>query len=317
MIQNISDMELEAKLKALVQNEREILHEILVHIKEVDRRKLYLKKARSSLYDYLVLDYGYSPASAQRRIDAARLMQEIPEVLENIKDGSLNLSQISVFQKAIRQKQKLSKETKITTEFKKDLLLKLKNTSSKETETTISRCLDLPILIKTKVNFQKDDSVRLELTLNAESWKKLKRCQELLGHSVWSGDLAEVIGQISDFYRSKKDPLVQKQVSIQSIKAKSDFTSAGEVSERQKETTKLRRFIFQRAQACQFKDPITGQICGSRFQLEIDHINMVCHGGDNDPSNLRLVCRNHNQWLATEKLGSQHMEKFKNKTEMI
>jgi len=79
----------------LAAQERSITQEILEHIAEVDRRKLHLKMSYPSLFDYLTREIGYSAASAQRRIDAARLMQKIPEVSEQIKTGSINLSQIS------------------------------------------------------------------------------------------------------------------------------------------------------------------------------------------------------------------------------
>ena len=71
-----------------------------------------------------------------------------------------------------------------------------------------------------------------------------------------------------------------------------------------------KREIFQRDRVCQFKDPLTGDVCASRYQLEIDHIRMVCHGGSNKIDNLRLICRKHNFFLATQKLGSSWMAQF-------
>lgn len=58
-----------------LQSERKILHFVISHIEEMDRRKIYLKRAYSSLFEYLTRKYGYSPASAQRRIEAASNLQ--------------------------------------------------------------------------------------------------------------------------------------------------------------------------------------------------------------------------------------------------
>ncbi len=44
-LKNLTNAELNNQLKDLVQKERKILHVILLHIREVDRRKLYLEKA--------------------------------------------------------------------------------------------------------------------------------------------------------------------------------------------------------------------------------------------------------------------------------
>jgi hypothetical protein len=58
----------------------------------------------ASLYDYLTKEIGSSAGAAQRRMDAARLSNSVPEVLEKIKEGALNLSQISKVQQACRNK---------------------------------------------------------------------------------------------------------------------------------------------------------------------------------------------------------------------
>jgi hypothetical protein len=74
--------------KNRVAEERRLLHQILLLIIEIDQRKLYLPMACSSLFAYLVTLIGYSPASAQRRIDAARMMQQVPELGKKIEEGS-------------------------------------------------------------------------------------------------------------------------------------------------------------------------------------------------------------------------------------
>jgi DNA-binding GntR family transcriptional regulator len=102
---SMTNSQLENELKSLVAKERELLHEILLRIREVDSRKLYLERGYSSLFDYLTREIGYSCASAQRRIDAVRLSRDIPEVMERVGSGELNLSQIGHAQKGFRRKE--------------------------------------------------------------------------------------------------------------------------------------------------------------------------------------------------------------------
>ena len=74
-LSKLKNEELHCELKNRVAEERKLTHQVLQIILEIDLRKLYLPMACSSLFDYLVREIGYTPASAQRRIDAARMMQ--------------------------------------------------------------------------------------------------------------------------------------------------------------------------------------------------------------------------------------------------
>jgi hypothetical protein len=70
----------------------------------------------------------------------------------------------------------------------------------------------------------------------------------------------------------------------------------------------IRRQVYLRDKGrCTFQDLMTGRVCGSRFQIEIDHITPVSWGGTSDPAFLRLICRNHNQWEGIQKLGKAVM----------
>jgi hypothetical protein len=94
--------ELDSRMKTLAQKERDLLHEVLLTIKEIDSRRTYLELGFPNMFDYLVNGIGYSEGSAQRRIDAARLLKELPDLAQKIQTGELKLSQISLVQKAAR-----------------------------------------------------------------------------------------------------------------------------------------------------------------------------------------------------------------------
>ncbi|RZI54055.1 MAG: HNH endonuclease, partial [Pseudomonas sp.] len=55
---------------------------------------------------------------------------------------------------------------------------------------------------------------------------------------------------------------------------------------------------------CGFTDAKTGLRCGSRHQLELDHVKPFALGGDNSVENMRLRCRTHNQWTAAQTYGA-------------
>src|SRR4051812_47598911 len=86
-LKNLSDDVLLRDTKRLVTEERELLTTILWHIKEVERRRLFSKLKFQSINEYAEKELGYSSDQAWRRVAAARLLNEIPEMEEKINSG--------------------------------------------------------------------------------------------------------------------------------------------------------------------------------------------------------------------------------------
>lgn len=49
----------------------------------------------------------------------------------------------------------------------------------------------------------------------------------------------------------------------------------------------------------EYIDQTSGTKCSSTFQLQVDHVHPLALGGSNQPENLRVLCRTHNQLAAT------------------
>jgi hypothetical protein len=69
----------------------------------------------------------------------------------------------------------------------------------------------------------------------------------------------------------------------------------------------LVRQVWARDNHCCSWRTATG-VCGSKHQLEIDHILALALGGKTELSNLRLVCREHNQMAARQAFGDPFIE---------
>ena len=78
-----NDEVLVSDLKSLITQERCTLIEIIDHLREVTRRKLYLEKGYPTLFSWMTECLGYSEGAAQRRIQAMRLVQDLPELEGN------------------------------------------------------------------------------------------------------------------------------------------------------------------------------------------------------------------------------------------
>jgi len=83
-------------LKGLVGRDRKNLVDLLVHLGEVDQRKLHLHAAKPSLFAYCTDELSMSEPTASKRIAAARLARRYPILLNLIGSGDLHLSGLSV-----------------------------------------------------------------------------------------------------------------------------------------------------------------------------------------------------------------------------
>ena len=96
--------------KNLVQKERQINIQVLQHLQEIEKRKLYLDRGFPSLFEYAVKELGYSHSAAYRRIKTMRLCRDIPQAVSKIKTGSLNLTTASQLQTFFEKKKRKDRE---------------------------------------------------------------------------------------------------------------------------------------------------------------------------------------------------------------
>jgi|GEM_PF-759809 HNH endonuclease. len=211
----LSTKELDGRIKSLAQAERELLNEVVLTVKEIDSRKMYFDFGYSSLYEYLVDEVKYLGGTAQRRIDAARLMKDVPDLGEKIKSGEISLGQITLVQKAIRKVARKN-SVKVTAQEKAELIQNLTNLTEAQSEQEVSSFLNLPIVKSSKKTKQADGSTRHEFTLSPEVEAKLLKAQALLSHAVPTQDVAEFLEYLCD-------KVIQQKTSVRN---KSNSTSA-------------------------------------------------------------------------------------------
>jgi hypothetical protein len=92
----VADGELLARLERLVKADRAISVKLLVHLGEVEARKLYLERGYSSMYSYCMTALGLSEAETYLRLLAAKTGKRLPLVLERLADGGLHLTAIKL-----------------------------------------------------------------------------------------------------------------------------------------------------------------------------------------------------------------------------
>ncbi|MGZ3826153.1 MAG: HNH endonuclease [Bdellovibrio sp.] len=315
-LSKISNSDLEFQLKNLVAKERKLLHFILEHIKEVDVRKIYLERAYSSLYEYLVKELGYSGSAAMRRLEAARLLKEVPALAEKIQEGSVNLSQIGELSRALKEKEKTC-GIKVSRAQKEELVAIITGKTTQETQKELSLALEVQPKNHDSQRMQQDESIRLEITLTKEQYQKLMTCKDLAAASLFQSQkdssLGSLIEVLCDHYLVKKikpeadvssaqtQRQTQRQTKTTGTKNGVKFT-AKTVSETERVkksrfnktlTPKTRKAVLSRDLCCQFKDHNTGRQCRSTYALQVDHKTSRWAGGDHSIENLQVLCFQH------------------------
>lgn len=326
---NLSDQDLVSKLKALVSEERRLATQVLEHLHEVDRRRLFAEFGCASLWEFCTHELGYSEGAAHRRIAAMRVVRDVPEMKMELREGAQNLSSLAQAQKFFRLERKHVGKS-VPRARKLEVLRELRGKSTRECERTLLRLSSVPVALARPERERAIDETNTELkfVVDRKLLAKLKRIQALRSHACPSPGYAELLGFMADEVLRRLDPEVkarekEKRLAQNEKLARGDQhrmpadskasasgvndaepPPAPEVRARMPIPSPVRREVWLRDRGqCVWRHPRTGKICEARHFLEIDHVHPVAWGGTNELSNLRLLCRAHNQRAAVLKTG--------------
>src|SRR5215208_7661681 len=88
----LSNSELLSRLPPLVFAERAASADVVEHLVEVERRRLYLEQACSSLGTYCQERLKYAEDPALKRARVAKLALRFPRALEELRSGAIHLT---------------------------------------------------------------------------------------------------------------------------------------------------------------------------------------------------------------------------------
>ncbi|WII71413.1 HNH endonuclease signature motif containing protein [Bdellovibrio sp. 22V] len=319
---NISNNELTQRLEKLVRTERKITHLILLHLNEIESRKIYAELGYDGMFSYLTKSLE---SSAYRRLQSARLLKQIPSVAEKLETGALNLSQLTQVQKCLKEEKRATGAAVSPLQTQK-ILHEIEHKNTFETQKVLAVEFNKPVQAHESLKPQADETIRLEITLSKEEFEELKKAKELLSHICPHGSWSDVITMLAQKYnkaklgnksddsvtqsfaaskaesRKTKKSISQNLNKNPSSQSKQSEQIARGANSRPYISIKTKRALLTAANhRCQYKHK-NGKTCGSNYQLQMDHIVPKALGGSDDSSNLRILCRTHNNLMA-EKLG--------------
>ncbi|MGE0633651.1 MAG: HNH endonuclease [Pseudobdellovibrionaceae bacterium] len=296
----LSNSEMVQTLKSKSQTERNLTVEVIELLEEMESRKYYLELGFDSLMDFCIKELKYSESAAYRRVSAMRASREVPEIKQSIQEGTLNLVNVTQAQTLFRAEAK--NNNAYSKEEKRILLKSLENKSKREAEKIIANESPL-LMVQEKVRAIGENKTQMTLVLEEALMEKLDKIKSLTSHKNPNPTYSELIDMLADFALKKLDPQTppEKECKAQApvvVSKNSRYVSRS-----------VKRAVWKEGK-CSHRDSATGRKCGSRFQLQIDHITPVAKGGKSNVENLRLVCRNHNIMYARKEFGENFMNQF-------
>jgi len=161
------------------------------------------------------------------------------------------------------------------------------------------------------------DRVRVGFDAATVVAKLIERARQILRHKYPEGRLEDLIREALEEYLDRKDP--QRRLEMKAAKAECVAEApapAPEDSERLPTRflrawaagryipAKVKSAVWARDEGrCAWRDP-DGTVCGSKDWIEYDHLRPYAKGGrSDDPRNIRLLCRAHNQAAAEAVFG--------------
>jgi len=258
---------------------------IMIHLLEFDRRRLYANLGHSSLFSYCTHTLGYSDDMAYSRILAARTIARFPLLLDYLKNARLHMTSI------------ITIAPYLTTENYAHLLEQVAGQSQRDVEKLVANLNPQPAR-REHIRFLGDGRVYIQFTAPEELLDKITRTRGLLRHKFPAGRLTDILYAALTLYLERQDPSRRSPNSRR--RTTKPLTDSRYVPQNVKDA------VWKRDSGrCVFTTE-DGKRCNAWSWLEFDHIIPRALGGkSNHPSNIRLLCRTHNQLMARQTFGEK------------
>jgi 5-methylcytosine-specific restriction endonuclease McrA len=157
------------------------------------------------------------------------------------------------------------------------------------------------------------DEWSARLTIDRAFKEELETLKCLLSHKIPDGNLTAVLREA---VRCAIEKHGKRRGAVKPERQRKPAApEPSRPGKRQPIPAEVRRAVFERdAGQCTYVSP-AGHRCGSRWQLELDHVQPAALGGASTVENTRLRCKAHNTLHAEETFGREHMARYRRRPE--
>ncbi len=333
-----SARDLSARLADLLSRERNAMADFLLALSDFDRQRCWLDLGYASLFDFLHRELGLSKGAAHYRKTAAGLVQRFPEIVEPLRDGRLCISSVVELAKVLtpenrsevvprffhasrREAMALAAEIRpAEAPPRREVVTAVRAEAPAEPTATKSQPV-LPVE-QPRANVavsappppapvRRDcadpvtaDLSRLHVTVSRRFLAKLEKARAALSHARPGATAEEILEAGLDLVLerdARRKALVEKPRNVKRP-ASPDRIPAS-----------VKREVWRRdGGRCQWAIE-SGGICGSTTRVELDHVVPRALGGPSTASNLRVLCKTHNDFAARRVFGDELMDRYTRK----
>ncbi|MEQ1834192.1 MAG: HNH endonuclease [Candidatus Eisenbacteria bacterium] len=329
------------QLDALAAQELATDADVLAHLAELEVREEFLRLGFASLQDYCVRRLHMSEDRAKKRIRVCRTALAFPTIFEMIADGRLSLTAVLMLAARLMSENSESLLAEAASLSNEQLEFMLARRFPREGGSDESPALELtcgiagssevegaarpqpaPSAASVDVNATgpvrdacgqqnaptprpsryakftplSADCVQLRCQLSMAAYEHFQRVRALASHAVPSGNAALVI----EYALKLAAALLDKRKFGKGVRTR---PSNGKPNGRYVPAAVRQEVCERDGGCCAYVGP-DGTRCGSEWHLEFDHVVPLAEGGQTVTSNLRPLCRRHNQLEAKRRLGA-------------
>ena len=326
----IKDKDLVELTIDLARNERRVRAAFIVHLAELDERRLYLQEGCSTLFAWLTEKLKYPKASAYRRMTAARLQARMPVIASYLHEGHLSLTKLCHLRDLLAPENCLALLEQAASMTEKEveelaLILDPKRMAAPPRDSIRPLPIQsLPLPLPPPVAAAPAEPLperaptptpepapvaarpirhAIKMTVGPEFMTLLEQVRAAFSHTHPGANLETLLGHCMEqaLKTHRKRTRAETDRPRPSVERR-DVTSRDVPAE-------VARAVWKRDEdRCTFVAS-DGHRCNSTHFVQVHHDQPYARGGPATVSNCRLLCSNHNDLMARYDFGDVFMDR--------
>ena len=291
---HLADHSLVQSTRSLRARDRLTTARLVACIGEIDSRRLAERMGHPSTLAWCITELRLSEDEAFRRIRAARFGRKFPELFEALADGRLHLTAVNLIGPHLSKATVDDWIAEATHQTRAEIqsLIAIRRPRPDGSDGMVELAESVLEQVRDRVVPTAPQRHLFQCAIGDELRAMLEQARDLMSHQNPSGKYEAILIEALELLL----PALLKQ------KLATSGTGHRRI------TSEVKKEVWERdGGRCAYVGE-GGRRCGSTWQTEFDHIDLVARGGGATADKIRCLCSAHNQVEAERQLGAGFME---------